>query len=232
LTNRDEAVTLKEYFLKGFAMNELQTIQHLSLALRASPDSWRLFSSRKADENFLPYEKRVFTRDDYRCRYCGFQAKTYQEIVNIDGNFRNNKLDNLATSCIFCAQCFFLESIGIGGFGGGILIYMPEMSQVEINSICHVLFCAISNNSGYKSVAQNIYLNFKMRSEMIENVFGEGASDPSSFGHLMIDSLHFGQEKLHHLMHGIRLLPTRGKFRIQIESWASSAISEVYQTNT
>jgi intracellular multiplication protein IcmJ len=206
---------------------ELVTETCLPLELRASADSWRLFSARKVDANFASFEQKVFERDQYKCQFCGFQAQTHQEVVNIDGNFRNNKMTNLATACVFCTQCFFLESIGLGGFGGGIIIYFPELTQNKINSICHVLFCAISNNSAYKTIAQNIYLNFKLRTSIVESKFGEGSTEPSSFGHLLIDSKHYGQEKLSQLMQGVRLLPSRAKFRTQIETWASNAISNI-----
>jgi intracellular multiplication protein IcmJ len=199
----------------------------LDLPLRASADAWRLFSARKADANFKDFEKKVLTRDGYTCRFCGFQAKNHQEVVNADGNFRNNKFDNLVTACVFCTQCFFIESIGLGGVGGGILIYMPEISQNQINAICHVLFCAITNNSGYKNIAQNIYLNFKLRSATIEKTYGEGTSDPANFGYLLVDSQHFPEEKIKKVLNPIRLLPSRAKFRTQIESWASTAINEI-----
>ncbi len=212
-------------------MSESIQINNLPLHLFASADSWRLFSSRKADPNFASFEKRVFERDEYKCRFCGFQAHQHQEVVNIDRNFRNNKFTNLATSCVFCAQCFFLESIGVGGFGGGILIYFPELTQNKINSICHVLFCAISNNSAYKTMAQNIYLNMKLRTSILEQKFGEGSSDPSTFGHLLIDSEHYGEQKIQQLLTGVRLLPSRAKFRTQIESWASKAIDNINNDN-
>ena len=208
-------------------MTDLAILETPLLELRASPDSWRLFSARKADTQFNHFEKKVFERDSYRCQYCSFQTRLYQEVVNIDGNFRNNKLSNMATSCVFCTQCFFIESIGVGGFGGGVLIYLPEFSQAEVNSICHVLFCAIFNNSGYKNTAQNIYLNFKMRSSIVDAKFGEGASEPANFGYLLIDAAHVGEEKLKKMTNGLRLLPSRARFRTQIEAWAASAISEI-----
>jgi intracellular multiplication protein IcmJ len=209
-------------------MTDIALIQMPQLELRASPDSWRLFSSRKSDVHFSNFEKKVFERDNHTCVYCGFQAKIYQEVINLDGNFRNNKISNMATACVYCAQCFFLESIGVGGFGGGIIIYLPEFSQAELSSMCHVLFCAISNNSGFKNTAQNIYLNFKLRSGMVDAKFGDGSSDPANFGHLLIDAQHVGEEKLSKMKEGLRLLPSRARFRTQIEAWASTAISEIH----
>ncbi|STX28155.1 IcmJ protein [Legionella beliardensis] len=199
---------------------------HKNLKLVASPGSWRLYSARKADERFKAFELKVFQRDRYTCQFCGFQAKLFQEVVNLDSNYMNNRLTNLVTACCFCAQCFFVESVGVGGYGGGTLIYLPELSQPELNSLCHVLFCAITNDTGYKTSAQNIYRSFKFRAQTVEEKFGEGTSDPAIFGQLIIDS-GTPPDTADKLFHNIRLLPSRAKFRMQIEQWAASALEEM-----
>ncbi|AAU26552.1 TPA: HNH endonuclease [Legionella pneumophila] len=212
-------------------MNVNQTMadnqQRCELKLIASPGSWRLYSARKIDERFKSYEQKIFQRDRYTCQFCGFQARLYQDIVNLDGDYTNNRLSNLVTACCFCAQCFFVESVGVGGYGGGTLIYLPELTQAELNSLCHVLFCAITNDTGYKSSAQNIYRSFKFRSQIVEEKFGEGTSDPAIFGQLMIDSGVNSEEIREKLFKNIRLLPSRAKFRKQIEKWAASALEEI-----
>lgn len=197
------------------------------LKLMATPGSWRLYSARKVDERFKSYEQKVFQRDRYTCQFCGFQARLFQEVVNLDNNYTNNKLTNLVTACCFCAQCFFIESVGVGGYGGGTLIYLPELTQAELNSLCHVLFCAITNDTGYKSSAQNIYRGFKFRSQLVEEKFGEGTSDPAIFGQLMIDARVDDEERRSQIFKNIRLLPSRAKFRKQIEKWAASALEEI-----
>jgi intracellular multiplication protein IcmJ len=197
------------------------------LKLKATPGAWRIYSARKADPNFKSFEQKVWQRDQYTCQFCGFQAKQFQEIVNIDGNFTNNKFANLLTACCFCSQCFFIESVGVGGYGGGTLIYLPEFKQTELNSFCHVLFCAITNDTGYKSSAQSIYRSFKIRSQVVEDKFGEGTSDPSIFGHLIIDSGIQAEAGMTKILDNILLLPSRAKFRKQIECWAASALEEI-----
>jgi intracellular multiplication protein IcmJ len=201
--------------------------ERLEIKLIASPGAWRLYSARKVDDRFKAFEQKVFQRDRYTCQFCGFQARLFQEIINIDQDYTNNKLTNLVTSCCFCAQCFFIESVGVGGFGGGTLIYLPELTQAELDSLCHVLFCAITNNTGYKSSAQNIYRSLKYRSQMVEEKFGEGSSDPALFGQMMIDSNVTSEEQRARLFKGVRLLPSRAKFRKQIEKWAASALNEL-----
>lgn len=208
-------------------LNMADNKKRCQIKLTASPGSWRLYSARKVDERFKAYEEKIFRRDQYVCQFCGFQARLFQEIVNLDGDYTNNKLANLVTACCFCSQCFFLESVGVGGYGGGTLIYLPELNQAELNSLCHVLFCAITNDTGYKGSAQNIYRSFKFRSQIVEEKFGEGSSDPAIFGQLMIDSAIDKEETKSQLFKNICLLPSRAKFRKQIEQWAASALQEI-----
>jgi intracellular multiplication protein IcmJ len=201
--------------------------ERYDLNLNATSGAWRIYSARKVDERFKSYEKKVFQRDRHACQFCGFQAHLFQEVVNLDNNYANNKLPNLVTACCFCAQCLFIESVGVGGYGGGTLIYLPELTQTELNSLCHVLFCAITNDTGYKVSAQNIYRNFKFRSTLVEEKFGEGTSDPAIFGQLMIDAGVTQEDIKKQLFQNIRLLPSRAKFRKQIEKWAANALEEI-----
>ena len=201
------------------------------LKLVASPGAWRLYSARKVDPRFNEFQLKVLRRDRYTCKFCGFQAKKFQEVINLDFNYANNKFSNLATACCFCAQCFFIESVGLGGYGGGSLVYLPELSQSELNSLCHVLFCAITNDTGYKMCAQDIYRHFKSRSELVENKFGEGTSNPAILGQLIIDSGATDSETNDKIFKNIRLLPSRAKFRKQIEEWAASALEEISEKN-
>lgn len=201
-----------------------------TIQLVASPGAWRLYAARQADPKFKVFEEQVLRRDEYRCQFCGFQSKLYQEVINSDGNYTNNKRSNLITACCFCSQCFFLESVGVGGYGGGNLIFLPELSQTELNSLCHVLFCAITNDTGYKTVAQTIYRSFKFRTQIVEDKFGEGTSDPAIFSRLLIDSGNTDTDQYKQIFQDIRLLPSRAKFRKQIEHWAASALQEIGET--
>ena len=124
------------------------------LQLAVNLSGWRSFVRRKEDKAFLPVERRVLERDIYTCRFCGFQAQEFQEVVNLDGNYNNNLISNMVTACCFCKQCLFLQAVGLDDMSGGQLIYLPEMSQGDLNSFCHVLFCAMGNNTGYQDTSQ------------------------------------------------------------------------------
>jgi len=200
------------------------------LQLAVNLEGWRAFTRRRDDKAFQPISERVLTRDGHTCQYCGFQAKQYQQIVNADGNYANNKLSNLITACCFCSQCLFIESIGLEESGGGQLILLPEISQADLNSFCHVLFCAMGNGTGYQESAQSIYRDLKFRSQPIENKFGAGTSNPAVFGQLILEyrarSKKQGAIK-ENILQDMRLLPSHAKFKTQLDAWAADALEEL-----
>jgi intracellular multiplication protein IcmJ len=197
------------------------------LKLAVNLTGWRIFVRRRADKAFLPVSKRVLERDNYTCQFCGFQAKEYQEIVNLDSQYTNNKLSNLITACCFCSQCLFLESIAMDDDGGGQLIYAPEISQANLNSFCHVLFCAMGNGTGYQDSAQAIYRGLKFRSQVIENKFGPGTSSPSVLGQLILEYKVRNPSAEIDILKDLRLLPSYPKFKTQLDAWAAAALEEL-----
>jgi intracellular multiplication protein IcmJ len=224
------AVSLEQQIF-NLKINNCKNIVH-TLKLNANVEGWRVFTARKADPAFQAFSKKVLRRDNYTCRFCGFQARDYQEIVNFDQNYHNNKLSNLVTACCFCAQCFFLESVGIGGYGGGTLICLPEISQAQLNSFCHVLFCAIANDTEYKNTAQNVYRSFKLRSQLVDEQLGEGTSNPAVLGQLLLESDAKQQIDTDLILKDLRLLPSRAGFKTQIERWAATALHELAADGT
>ncbi|MCD6039392.1 MAG: hypothetical protein K0S27_792 [Gammaproteobacteria bacterium] len=197
------------------------------LQLAVNLTGWRIFIRRREDKAFLPVAEKILLRDSYTCQYCGFQAKEYQEIVNADGNYTNNKFSNLITSCCFCSQCLFIESIALDEMGGGQLVYLPEMTQAEINSFCHVLFCAMGNGTGYQDSAQSIYRSFKFRSQPIESKYGAGTSNPAVLGQLILEYQAKNSDSSRAILKDLRLLPSYTKFKIQLEAWAAAALEEL-----
>ena len=197
------------------------------LQLAVNLNGWRINVRRRGDKAFLPVAEKIFLRDQYTCQYCGFQAREYQEFVNLDGNYMNNKYSNMITACCFCSQCLFIESLGLEEMAGGQLIYLTEMTQAELNSFCHVLFCAMGNGTGYQESAQSIYRSFKFRSQVVENKFGPGTSNPSMLGQLILEYQQKNPDAHLDILKDLRLLPSYTKFRVQLNAWAAAAMEEL-----
>lgn len=198
------------------------------LQLAVNLVGWRLFLRRKEDKAFLPVAKRVFNRDDYTCQYCGFQAREFQEVINLDGDYKHNKTSNMITACCFCTQCLFLQGVGLDEMSGGQLIFLPEMSQADLNSFCHVLFCAMGNGTGYQESAQAIYRSLKFRSQLIEKKYGNGTSNPAVFGQLLVEYQHNQPDfNADEILNDMRILPSYTKFKVQLDAWAAAALKEL-----
>lgn len=200
-------------------------LPYYPIQLTASEQNWRLFAVRKHDPRFQKIAEKVYVRDEHRCQYCGFQAQSYMEILNLDGNYNNNKFDNFVTSCPFCAQCHFLEAVGQSDFGGGTLIYLPDLSQNELNSLCHAAFLALANGLSYLGNARNLYRSLRLSQQEIEKEFGEGMSNPALFGRLLVEAQGKDLTALQTaLKEKVRLLPSISKYREQVLAWSVSAL--------
>lgn len=199
----------------------------LPLTLSSKRGNWQRFMSRKSNVAFKKLAAKVLARDDYTCRYCGFRSEKYQEVINIDQNYSHNSLDNLACACQFCAQCFFLESIGRDGHSGAVVIHLPEFSQADLNHFCRALFCSLLRDSPYKGKLQAVYLSLQDRAKSVEDTFGPAAQDPAVFGQAMIDSGLTEQQLKHPILSELKLLPTRKFYKKQAEYWKDTVFANI-----
>ncbi len=196
-----------------------------TLSLIASDRNWRLFMLRKADKAFRSFSDKVQSSQNYACQFCGFQSKQFQEVINLDGDYHNNKRSNLMTACPLCTQCCFLESVGQGEFGGGSLIVLPELSQNQVNALCHVLFIQMASSTQLSTQAKNVYRSLKLRAQLVEKQLGEGMSSPSVYGRMLVDNSGPEANKVHSKVgEKVRLLPNIEKFSLQIQAWVREAV--------
>ena len=195
----------------------------VSLNLRFSKGSYEVFSKREATKGFDSFKQKIFERDHHKCLFCGFRATKHMWVVNKDGNYRNNKMSNMATACPLCKQCLFVEHVNAMA-GGGILIYLPEISQADLNGLCHSLFCAIANATIHERTAQDTYNAFKLRSNPVEKAYGEGRSDPKIFGEMVLNTpLDRIDAIASEVLKDLRLLPKLTDFKQQIQDWSQDA---------
>jgi intracellular multiplication protein IcmJ len=199
----------------------------LPITLSANRGNWQRFMSRKANPAFRKLADKVFARDNFTCRYCGFYAEKYQEVVNIDQNYAHNSLDNLGTACQFCTNCFFIESVGKDGRQGGTIIHLPEINQADLNHFCRALFCSLLRDAPYKGKLQAVYLSLQDRSKPVEEVFGPSTQEPNVFGEALIDSGLTKAQLQHPIFSELKLLPVRKFYKAQAEYWKSAVFTSI-----
>lgn len=104
----------------------------------------------------LPNEVRtkVMKRDNHTCVYCGFRALRFQEVrpADPDAAPRQNRPEDWVTVCHMCDQCLSLERAGF--MGEGLLIWMPEMSQPDLNHLVRALYVGRSSDDAVAEAAK------------------------------------------------------------------------------
>ncbi len=85
-------------------------------------------------------KQKIFERDAFTCKCCGFVSKKYQEVLHTDGDESNSDESNLATVCIFCHQCFNLDKVGT--MKSGVLLWLPEIEQADLHHMARAIYVA------------------------------------------------------------------------------------------
>jgi intracellular multiplication protein IcmJ len=193
----------------------------LPLGIAINIDGASLFQNRKADPAFLRLQNKIWARDDFACRFCGFRAEEYQEVVNINGNYRQNDPKNLATACVFCAHTKLL-----GLKNGSKVIYLPDISQIDLNHFVRVLFCSSHLNDDHEEISKGVYQAFKMRASTVENVFGSDCSDTVLFAQTFVDAAELNNKAAYaKLFTQLRWLPNRSDYEDVISYWTKAVLT-------
>lgn len=201
----------------------------LPIQITAKRGNWSRFKARKNNKSFLKIEQQILNRDKNTCRYCGFTSERYQVVVNINQDYSPGQStpNNLATACVFCAQCFFLDAIGRENSWGGTMIYLPEISQADLNHFCRVLFASMLRDAPYKGKLQTVYLSLKDRENVVNETFGPNSSDPYIFGQTLIDSNLSNEQLSNPLLQQLRVLPERKCFTQEIYYWKNTVFDQI-----
>lgn len=105
---------------------------------------WRgLDASGAAPKGRLPTKsqtEKTLARDSFTCRCCGFEGKKYLRAMPLSLVSSSAKEGELITVCTFCELTANLDRAGL--MGGGFLIWLPEISQAELNNIVRALYVA------------------------------------------------------------------------------------------
>lgn len=93
--------------------------------------------------------EKTLHRDDFTCRCCGFPSKRFQRVVADPVSVQDDKA--FVTVCTFCEMCLALDRAG--PTAGGILIWLPELTQAEVNHTLRALYVAKASNDQALSAA-------------------------------------------------------------------------------
>ena len=201
-----------------------------TLILSATRASWQIAAHHGTEQDAAPSMKearqKVLARDDFTCVFCSFRSPKWQEIHHLNDDHSDFSLSNLATACPFCHQCFHLGLAG--STAGGLLIWLPEMSQVELNHLSRALFVAMRDDkSKIYAAASGLYMSMESRGVFMDQHFAAGASDPGVLGQAFLKMKSDTYEKRADYLKNIRLLPQRSRFEPQVKYWAETIFRDL-----
>jgi len=110
----------------------------------------------------------------------------------------------LMTACIFCHQCFDLEKVA--QMRSGVLIWMPEITQEQLNHIARAIYVArISQGSMADTAKKALEIIMKRREEAQARLHTD---DPQVMAMVMRDFLGAKQYAMREKkLEGVRLFP-------------------------
>lgn len=192
------------------------------ITLTADKKNWSVPVNHgsNTDKSVLDLRKKILERDDYTCNFCGFRAKSFQEIHHVDQNHSNNDERNLVCICPLCHQNFHLVSASITG--GGKIIWLPEFSQTSLNHLCRTIFILIhkeGENPKMGGLARTVYASLDARAGVIENQYAVGASDCGTFAQALIKIKDANKEVKQKNIEHFKMLPCYPRFQNAVDYW-------------
>ncbi len=185
----------------------------MKLTLKTGTNNWERFEQRKKNPLFKKIRADVLYRDHFTCQYCYHESQEL-EVVNIDNDYHNNKSANLASACELCAKCTLLDGYSLDYTGADKMIYLPEMLQEQVNQLCRVLFCKMTEEGEGAYNAKMILAQLQDRATWLDEKAGCALSQPAIY------SLYCHQQnKDPQLIQQLRWLPAPESFKDSVERW-------------
>jgi intracellular multiplication protein IcmJ len=180
--------------------------------------------TEESNDEFKRTCRKVMRRDNYRCQYCGFCSDKWQEVHHLNDDHTNNSKDNLITVCPLCHKA---NHIGLAGYdGSGVIIYIENLNQAELNNIVRSLWIAEdSGDREMKLTAMTMLARFHKFTSNARR--GIGASDPSILGNYLLELDDEAYAKRESALNGYLLLPLRKGFEKQLKHWKTNNYKNV-----
>lgn len=207
-------------------MENKEKITHSPLLLGAARASWLAPINHGSEldntKKLVQVRDKILKRDNCTCQYCGWRSERFQEIHHKNHNHKDYREQNLATICPLCHQVFHLSSAAITE--GGEIIWLPELSQEQLNQLCIAIFIAekSGNKKKWEGPAKRLFNALNSRADFVNNNLADKASDPGVFAETLLKLTKEQYENRYSFVKNLRLLPFSSRFISQIEYWSTA----------
>ena len=190
-------------------------------------------ASEFKEENFLKMAKKVVNRDKSICHLCGFQSFSFVRVLKITGANKTPSEDGevpvlnpkeYKTTCAICFESQRLKYAVDSNYGK--LIYLPEISQTQLNSIVHFTLSVIEDevDEAHKSQMQHVkramrtdYALLQSREVALKEIYSlDTTIELVDFLIKMPDSAYAQRDKF---LDGVRYLPDLNAYQKRAQKW-------------
>jgi intracellular multiplication protein IcmJ len=176
----------------------------LVLGIARSANNAQFASKGKQTDLPADLRQKILERDAHTCRYCGFQSLKYQDVHFMNDLPGDTRPENLATTCIFCHQCFNLQDVP--SMRSGILIWLPEISQADLHHIARAVYVARISQGPVAEAARRALDSLTKRREDVKARLG--TDDPFILSSVLKDYISDNAyEARGRKLEGLRLFP-------------------------
>lgn len=194
-----------------------------------------------ADEAFSTVHEKVLKRDHFTCRGCQMKTRYtpkaksgFFEVHHIDDDHKNNEMDNLATICPFCHSVFHIGNAGARGVAS--VIWLPEISQADLNLLSHVMFILMYRGKASDATDEDKSMMLKVSdfytmmsttyADKLEEKLGKGMSNARTLGETLAwlgNKYPKAYERRERLLASARILPNPDGYQAHIAHWARAS---------
>ncbi len=187
----------------------------LNLTMHIKAGNWARYNQRKQSANYQSVRDIVCRDFQNKCAYCGYESSNHH-LVNKNFDYHDNSKKNIVPACSLCSPCVVMDGFGQDPSIGGLIVFVPEFTQVQLNHLVRALYASSEKNPAYHARLNEIFLSFEERKEYVEKILGKNGYQLEYFAQGLLDIFVDANKLQHPIFKNLRFLPDKAKLKNEI----------------
>ncbi len=187
----------------------------INLIMHIKAGNWTRYNLRKESSNYQHVKDILCGDFQNKCAYCGY-ASSQNNLVNKNFDYHDNSKKNIVPACTLCTPCLVMDGFGQDQAFGGVIVFIPEFTQVQLSHLVRALYASSEKNAAYNSRLNEIFLSFEERKEYVEKILGKNSYQIEYFAQGLLDIFIDSKKLQHPIFKNLRFLPDKAKLKNEI----------------
>lgn len=199
----------------GLDMGEL-----LPLAFHVKPGNWKKFENRKKSLNYQRIKDLVLADHSNKCAYCGYHSSSL-ELVNKNHDYQDRSRENIVPGCSLCIPLLFVDGYGQDPNFQGTIIYLPELSQIQLNHLLRASVAILYKHSMYQTKLNELFTTLDERKDYMEKILGKNSHKVEIFAQGLLDIFLNPKKMTHPIFKFLRYVPEKNILKNNAEEYSN-----------